>query len=236
MNNAARAHWVRFIASAFVGLLATTSVSGTESDPGIWAIFSTQGAFRGDDADSRWLYHFDIQARYFDLGSGVNQWLVRRAVVYKLSKQVNGWFGFARFRTSTANNITVDEDRLWQQLDWARGTMATGRTIFRTRLEQRFVSAGDDTALTLRLMVKYVRSTGYKGSYLLVGIEPFLDFLDTDWGGPSGLTQNRAFAGLVIPLSSSLTAEVGYMNQYFSLESRENQMNNLGIFQINGKF
>jgi hypothetical protein len=232
----ARTLWFRLIASPVLGWLATTCVFATESDPGIWAIFAVEGPLQRDNADNRWLYQIDVQARYFDLGSGVNQWLVRPAIGYKLSEQVNGWFGYARFRTSTTNNLTIDEDRLWQQLDWSGGTIATGKTTLRGRLEERFVSNGDDTALTLRLMVKYVRSTGYKDSYFLIGIEPFLDFLDTDWGGPSGLSQNRAFAGLGMPLNPNLAAEISYMNQYFSFESRENQMNNLGVIQIKGKF
>jgi len=90
MKRAARVQIVRFIALAILGWLATAPVAATESDAGIWAIFSTDGAFKSDGADSRWLYHFDMQARYFDLGSGVNQWLVRPAVGYKISGQVNG--------------------------------------------------------------------------------------------------------------------------------------------------
>ena len=78
MNNAGTRHWRQLAATVILSLCQCAPAVATENDPGIWAIFSTKGNFRRDATDTRWLYHVDAQARYFDLGSGVNQWLVKQ--------------------------------------------------------------------------------------------------------------------------------------------------------------
>ena len=217
-------------------LCRAAPVAATENEPGVWAVFSTKGAFRSSGTDTRWLYHLDAQARYFDLGTGINQWLIRPAVGYKFGGRVNGWLGYARFRTSTATGVTVDEDRYWQQVDWSAGTAAEGKTTLRVMFEQRSVSIGDDLGLTLRLMAKYERGFGNGGQYFMFGIEPFYDLVDTDWGGPSRLSQNRIFGGIGFPLGARLTGEIAYMNQYFAFERLENVSNHLGVVHLKAKF
>lgn len=205
----------------------------TEDNDGLWTIFSTTGAFRSDDGASRWHYWFDAQARYFDLGSGINQYLVRPGIGYKPGDNVSAWAGYARLRSRNRAGSVADENRYWQQLSWTAGQWNNGTFSMRARLEQRSLSTGDDLGLVLRLMTRYVRPFGADASsYVTVSLEPFVDLRDTDWGGDSGLGQNRLSIGVGWRVSKSLVLEAGYMNQYIFADSGEDRVNHLGVLNF----
>ena len=212
------------------------SGSATENDAGAWTVFSTTDAFQSDGQNSRWHYWFDAQARYFDLGSGVNQWLARPGIGYQISDNVKAWAGYARFRARNSAGDVADENRYWQQVDWTAGRWNGGRISMRVRLEQRSVSVGDDVGLVFRYRAKYVRPIGENGSTsLIVAIEPFVDLRDTDWGGESGLGQNRVLVGFGQRFGDRLSIEAGYMNQYMWRDNAENRVNHLGILNFKVK-
>ncbi|MDH3276284.1 MAG: DUF2490 domain-containing protein [Gammaproteobacteria bacterium] len=73
------------LAISVCGSLSAPAVATDDNDR-LWTIFSTTDAFRSDDGPSRWHYWFDAQARYFDLGSGINQYLVRPGIGYELGE------------------------------------------------------------------------------------------------------------------------------------------------------
>lgn len=227
--------YVKLLISAISVICMATplAASATEDDPGAWITFSTTDAFKTDGEDSRWRYWFDAQARYFDLGGGVNQWLVRPGLGYEISDNVNGWVGYARFRTRNSAGEVADENRYWQQIDWTAGRWNSGRLSMRVRFEQRSVSVGDDVGFVLRYMAKYVRPIGESGNTnLIIGIEPFVDLRDTDWGGEAGLGQNRTFMGFARRLSDRFSIEAGYMNQYLWRDDAENRSNHLGVLSF----
>lgn len=227
---------IRLAVVALACLAFPITGSATEHDPGAWVIFSTTNAFQSDGQESRWHYWFDAQARYFDVGSGANQWLARPGIGYEISENVTGWVGYARFRARNTAGDVAEEDRFWQQVNWSAGEWNNGRVSTRVRLEQRSISVGDDTGLVLRFMAKYARPIGATGSTnLIVGIEPFVDLRDTDWGGESGLGQNRVTIAISRRLSERLTIEAGYMNQYIWRDNAENRNNHLGVLNVKVK-
>ncbi len=204
------------------------TAAAVENDPGIWLTFSTSGELGSGDVDGRWRYWFDTQARYFDVGSGINQLLARPGIGYRFNSTTRGWFGYARFRTRGRSGATVDENRYWQQLDWS-----TGQWSMRARFEQRAVSSGDDIGLVTRLRVKYVRPiAGEESANLVLAIEPFVNLRDTDWGGESGLRQNRVVIGFGRQLNARVSIEAGYMNQYLWVDGGENRSNHFGVLHF----
>ncbi|MDH3364221.1 MAG: DUF2490 domain-containing protein [Gammaproteobacteria bacterium] len=64
------------------GSLSAPALAADDNN-GLWTIFSTTDAFLSDDGANRWHYWFDAQACYFDLGSGINQYLVRPGIGYR---------------------------------------------------------------------------------------------------------------------------------------------------------
>lgn len=214
----------RLLAAACCTVCVSSSPGAwaTEDEQGAWLAFSIMDAFRSGDEDSRWHYWFDAQARFFDPGSGVTQWVARPGIGYGVGDNLKAWIGYGRFNTRNHSGTVANENRYWQQLDWRAGGWLGGTITMRARLEQRSVSISDDTALALRFLTKYVRPVGRSGNKsLVIGIEPFVDLRDTDWTGDAGMSQNRTFIGMGFRLSDSVSVEAGYMNQYNWVDGSE---------------
>ncbi|MGD8810009.1 MAG: DUF2490 domain-containing protein [Gammaproteobacteria bacterium] len=217
--------------------VATQRSHAADDDIGAWAIFSATNSITRHGEATRWHYGFDAQARYFDFGSGANQWLVRPSIGYELDSGVRLWVGYARLRSRSRTGRTADENRYWQQIDWPARQWLNGQVTMRARLEQRSVSIGQDLGLELRFMTRYVRplaGTGEKN--LVLSIEPFMNFRDTDWSGKSRLSQNRTFVGVGWRAGTKLTMEAGYMNQYFWFDQSEDQSNHLAVLTFKTQF
>jgi hypothetical protein len=226
-----------WIASLIVALGSGMPVTAWAADDanGVWGVFTATGAIGAEDGSGRWQYLFDAQARYFDLGSGANQYLVRPGLAYRINDTVGAGAGYARLRARSASGNTAYEDRFWQQLTWSAGRWNNGNIAMRARLEQRLVSSGNDVGLVLRLSTKYTRPLGRTGkTSLILGIEPFVKLRDTDWSGSSGLGQNRTSIGIGWRASSKLTVETSYMNQFVWRDDDEDRRNH--ILVVNFKF
>lgn len=209
----------------------------TENDAGAWLVVSSSDAFGADDEPSRWRYTVDFQARYFDLGSGINQYLLRPGIGYSIGSNLSAWIGYARFRSRGRSGNVTDENRYWQQLAWSVGRYGGGTVTMRTRFEQRSVTAGDDVGLILRHLTRYSRPIGASGrTNLLLAVEPFVDLRDTDWGGDSGLGQVRTSLGISRMLNESLTVETAYMNQYVLADTGEDRSNHIALVHLRLSF
>jgi hypothetical protein len=69
-----------------------------------------------------------------------------------------------------------------------------------------------------------------------VSVEPFFDLNTTDWGGSTGISQNRAQLGLGMTVQPGLRLEAGFMQQYFYLDGRENTANDLAIINLKWQY
>ncbi len=207
--------------------------SASEDTVGAWMILSSSGPVDTHDAAGNWRYWFDAQARYFDIGSGSNQYLVRPGIGYSLGDNVSVWAGYARFRTRNRAGNVVDENRFWQQLSWTAWRGDAGVVTMRARLQQRSVSNGEDLGLVLRYQVKYAQPLGDSNdTRLIFSIEPFFALRETDWAGGRGLRQNRVFLGGGWEISDRLALEAGYMNQYVWADNAEDRSNHLGVINL----
>lgn len=220
-----------------LSVVMATDGQTADDAPGAWAVLTATDALPGATDSGRWYYWVDAQARYADIGSGSNQYLIRPAIGYKPGGNVSYWLGYARFRTRSASGNVVDENRYWQQLSWTAARRDRGVLSMRARLEQRDVESGDDVGLALRFLTRYTRPIGGSGTRrLILGIEPFYNFRDTDWGGKAGMAQNRVYAGIGWRVSANLTVDTGYMNQYIWRRSAEDRSNHLLVFNFRTKF
>ena len=209
-------------------LLESPVAHGVENAPGAWAIFSTTDSF---SEGGRWRYWFDGQARYFDIGTGFNQWLARPAVGYELDNGLRIWLGYAHLRTRGRSGSVFDENRFFQQVDWRAPEWHGGSLALRARLLQRSVDIGEDTSLLLRVMARYDYPLS-NGRTFIFSAEPFFDLRDSDWGGKRGFRQSRVFAGVGFPVGDHWTFETGYMNQYVVLDNAANRSNHLATINF----
>lgn len=222
---------------ALLGCGAAVNALAAEEEIGIWGIFSTDGAFGSAETPSRWRYAFDAQLRYFDIGSGINQYQLRPGIGYAVSDNMSVMAGYLYGNASNGSGRTVIEHRLWQQLGWNAVRWSHGTLSMRARLEQQSLSSGDDLGWRLRYMLKYARPLGSaQNTEFTVSVEPFFALRDTDWGADSGLTQNRTAIGLGWKLSPTFAIESGYLNQYVFVDDAEDRINHIAVVNFKVKF
>lgn len=207
-----------------------------DESPGTWIGGILTDDFAAAGTQGRGLFAVEAQGRYFDIGSGLNQYLLRSGVGYKLSGSLQAWVGYGRFRVRPGQGSPVDENRYFQQLNWSAGEYLGGELKVRARLLQRSVTNGDDVALVARLLLDYSRALNTANPTTLnLRLEPFYDLRDTDWGGKAGLTQNRIYAGLGWQLSQHYVLETGYMKQFLWRDDARNLSNHLLVIQLRAK-
>jgi hypothetical protein len=185
-------------------------------DSGLWLSFSATGKLPAplNNAKGSWRLWTDGQARFGDDFGRFSQGLIRPGVGYALNDMWTVWAGYAYVRTEQPYARTpTNEQRVWEQLSWQT---KAGRTDLssRTRLEERFNSAGSGTGVRLREMGKLMQPLG-KGTWLIaVYDEIFINLNSANFGPKAGADRNRVFAGPGINLGKPLRIELGYLNQY----------------------
>ena len=219
---AAKWRWLRrFIMFAFTANVVMLGFSPAAEaqyvDSGTWLGGSATGKLPPSINDVRgsWRLWLDAQLRFGDDSSRFSQGLVRPGIGYAFNSAWSVWTGYAYIRTDQPYASTPShEQRIWEQVTW---TGAPGGTELssRTRLEQRFHSAGSDKGWRLREMGKLIQPLGSKKIWAIAAYnELFVNLNSTDFGARSGADRNRVFVGPGIKLSKSVRVELGYMNQY----------------------
>lgn len=198
------------IAYALVLVAASPAAAETREDEQVWVNLTAMGAIAGDV-----VYFAEIQPRMGDGVSRLDQLLLRGAVGLKLSPSVTVYQGYAHVVVPTEGGKDVNEERSFQQLNWAMGKPWGGELTSRTRLEQRWRSDGGDTGWRLREMLRYEKplKPGTNTVNALVYAEGFLALNDTDWGARGGFDQLRSFVGVELGVKDATTVELGYLNQ-----------------------
>ena len=228
----ARAGWITALLFS-----CSTPILAAEDELGAWIIVSGNDPIRINGEPTPWRFAFDAQNRHVEDTVGFRQYLLRPSVGYTLDSGVQVWFGFGRFETEPANGRARFENRYWQQLNLKLGNFGGGTLSGRLRVEERLLSTGDDTAVVARVMLRYTKPFGNaRGQYWAFGVEPFIDFRDTDWGAEEGVSQNRVTLGIGRTVSEHLSVEMGYMNQYFFRQTRQDRSNHLATVNFRMNF
>lgn len=203
------------------------------------------GLFIDEPVSKRTALWFDGSWRRMDFGDAPQQVLLRPGVQFTLTPGVRVAAGYAYIATAPYGNLpaanATREQRTWQQLTL---THKGGPFTFshRYRLEQRWMHpllavAGSDEReagpTTYQNRLRY-QARGQANLFdLRFKTRPLIGFVWDELlmplGGPTQsftVGQNRATAGVGIPLSARTRAEVGYMNLYNAFSSRRaNEVN-----------
>lgn len=212
---------------AAAALAAAPVRAETRHDTQVWQQTVAQGPIKDD-----LVYILELQPRFGNDASELSQMMIRGAVGVKLSDKVSVYQGYAKVRTRPAGGNETREHRSFQQVNWSLGKPAGIALSSRTRLEQRWLSTGDDTGWRVRQTIRAAVPVKKGSKVALLGwVEGFVALNDTDWGARSGLDRVRSFAGLELPLSGKSTVETGYLNQYVKTPVGRDQMDH--IFAVN---
>ena len=216
--------------------LGAPQAFAAEESAGAWGVVSASGPLGAASSTGRWNLAVDAQARYFDIGSGASQWLLRPSIGYGFANGVELRLGFGRFRARSRSGRVVDENRPWQQIGLRLGSPGGGTLDFRGRLEQRSIDISDETNHTFRAMLRYRHIVGSAGTRIEANVEAFLALNDTDWAGSTGLIQERVYLGASRPISSRARLEIGYLYQVLESEAAPDIGNHLAVVRFDYRF
>lgn len=188
------------------------SPAWAEDDAQIWGSVVANGAVRGNLFV--WL---EAQGRATDDIGGGSQFILRPAIGARIGRDAHAVAGYAFIRTDPETGSTTNENRFWQQVQFAPVRSATGapRIISRTRLEQRTIEGRDGTGWRLRQLVRAQLPIARQGTVQAIAFtEGFFNLNSTQWGARDGVEQVRTFVGVGVPLAQRMRLEPGYLNQH----------------------
>ncbi|WP_288487692.1 DUF2490 domain-containing protein [uncultured Novosphingobium sp.] len=209
--------------------MAFPAAAETIQDEQAWLNLTAMGPIAG-----KVVYFAELQPRFGDGVSRVDQLLLRGAIGWKLSSTVTLYQGFAHVETPQRGGRDINEERSFQQLNLALGKPWGGELSSRTRLEQRWRNDGDDVGWRMREMLRYEKPLRPASDAVnaLVYAEAFVAFNDTDWGARSGFDQLRSFVGVEVGLPGASTAEIGYLNQVIDQTRGRTRVNHVASVSL----
>ena len=184
-------------------------------DEGIWTAYFSQGELNGPRIQSdNSLWWLDAHWRYSGDEFLFTQGIIRPGIGKRLNNKNSIWAGYAWIGEQIPG-FDIHENRFWQQ--WIT-TRQRGDVSFqfRSRLEQRFVSAGAQVGWRFRQLVRAQKPLKHRSDLLWVAWdEIFFHLRDTDWGAVTGYNQNRVFVGMgrIPHKRSPWRTEIGYLYQ-----------------------
>lgn len=202
----------------------------------LWVNYSGEHAIKG-----RWGIHFDAQWRRSDLGAIWQQYQLRPALNFQLSKDVLLTSGYAYTRAYPYGDFPVaaafPEHRIYQQMLVTK--RARSLTVQqRTRLEQRFIRYPNQTPWTyqnrFRHMVRVevpINSPDDPKRWYVPVYDEILLGIPPNYGART-FDQNRLAAGIG-RAHGRMKAEVVYMNQFIGQRNgRIFEFNNTLVFSV----
>lgn len=198
-----------------------------ESGFGNWWIY-----FGNKKISSKWNLHHEAQYRNYNAIGDLEQLLLRTGVGYNLSENNNnillgyGYILSENYISDSTKN-EVNEHRIYQQFI-TKQSFGRFSIAHRYRFEERFVE--DDFRFRFRyflaLKIALNHSSLIDKTWYLSGYNEI--FLADE--SPK-FDRNRLYGGVGYKLNSKVKFEVGYMNQFFELDSRD-QLNLIVSFSF----
>lgn len=219
---------MRSFVLGLISVLMLVTPARAQDDVQLWTALSVNGPL-GDD-DNRFLLWFDAHARYSEDVSRLGVSIIRPGVGYKVNNRLSVWLGYANVLSRADGRDTLTDNRIWQQATYTLARGPWGSISGRTRLEQRFLEAGDDTAHRIRQTFRISKPLPNSKWTLTAWNETFIHLNDTDSGIEAGYNQNRAFVGANVALSKKIKLEGGYLyNNIRRVGAPDSNNNNISI-------
>ena len=158
----------------------------------------------------------ELVARFSDDRNGLYEIENSLLLGYKLNDKVTAWAGYVHNPNYNSGDFTVMERRAREQLTFDNiAKLGKASLSARMRLEQRWRDGIDGTGWRVRPYVKLGVPLGGKTAPTLnLTNETFVNLNTTSFQSQDGLDRMRTAASLSFPLSSTLKAEAGYLNQH----------------------
>ena len=204
------------VAVFFVSLLPSSSFA-QESDLGNWLIF-----IGNKKINEKFNFHHEIQYRNYDAIADLEQLLLRTGIGYNLTDNANLLLGYGFIRSENYlsgldEKVEVNEHRIFQQFITKQKLGKFGLQ-HRYRFEQRFVEEDFKIRFRYFLGLSHPLWTNTENGHQLYASMYNEVFLN---GEQTVFDRNRLYGGLGYKLNPKLKFEVGYMNQFFNQDGRD---------------
>lgn len=214
----ARSAW-RQIAAVLLGLCLGAAAQAVQHEGGLWTTASVGGSLAERVAAS-----VAVQARFDDELGRRERLLVRPSLSYRVDPRLSLALGYdAHFIDAPAE---LTEQRSWQQATWRFGGSGV-RAAVRLRLEQRFIEDVGGTPWRARLRGQVTVPLAGR-PWFFIASEELLFGLNEERRGPAdGFDQSRTYLGFGRPLSSRVSGQIGYQNQFLDRGARDRMLHQL---------
>ena len=215
-------------------LIAASSVptaAGAWQDAQIWTTASATVKL----AD-RWRLSEELVTRFSDNRDGLYEIEAVSMLNYRPAKNVTVAAGYVHNPQYVGGDFTVMERRAREQVTIDNlAKIGPGKVSVRARLEQRWRDHVDGTGWRLRPYAKYSLPLAGKAS-LNLSHELFVNLNETSFQRQNGIDRMRNLISVSGPVSSKVSAEVGYMNQHGFVRGGKDSSDNIAYFALSASF
>lgn len=171
------------------------------------------------------LYTIEPQIRLIDRSEKYDQSLLNAGIGTAITSPFQIWLGQTYVNYAKTNDVAEDvgntvsnEYRIWEQLMWHRPFL--DGLASRSRLEQRHAFDSTNWAVRFRERAYWTMPLNDTLSFA-VSDEVFINLNSVPWVATSTLDQNRIFIGFFYKMTSNLSLNVSYINQYINRHPQE---------------
>ncbi len=192
--------------------------SGQDSNLGNWLIY-----IGNKKIDKHWNIHNEVQYRNYNAIGDLEQLLLRTGLGYTFNEGKNdfligyGYILSENYIENSDNKTSINEHRIFQQFT-SKQNIGIIKVNHRYRFEQRFVE--EDYKMRFRyflsLNIPLVKEDADSNHLYLSAYNEI--FLNTE---SSIFDRNRVYGGLGYHLNKNIRVELGYMNQFFESNGRD---------------
>lgn len=206
------------MATLVIALALPLFAVSQDSNLGNWLIY-----IGNKKINSKWNIHNEIQYRNYNAIGDLEQLLLRTGLGYTFNHNKNnvllgyGYILSENYINKTNAKLSVNEHRIFQQFI-SKQSIGKLKLNHRYRFEQRFIE--NDFKMRLRYFLGFNYPLQNKEAnknllYLSAYNEIFLNTKS------SVFDRNRVYGGLGYKFSENLKLELGYMNQFFENDARD---------------
>ncbi len=199
-----------------IGFIQSSVLRAQNSDLGNWLIY-----IGSKQINTKWNLHHEIQYRNYDALSDLEQLLLRTGIGYSFNEGQNnllmgyGFIHSQNHKENINNKTIVDEHRIFQQFI-AKQNVGLFKIQHRYRFEQRFVESDFKLRFRYFLGATMPLSKAENNKFYLSAYNEI--FLNSK---SSIFDRNRLYGGFGYSLNKNIRFELGYMNQSFETNSRD---------------
>lgn len=206
------------VAALVIVLMLPIFVSSQDSNFGNWLLY-----IGNKKLNSKWNIHNEVQYRNYNALGDLEQLLLRTGVGYNLTENNNnillgyGYILSENYIGDSNDKISINEHRIFQQFT-TKNEVGKLKLNHRYRFEQRFVES--DFKLRFRyflgLNIPLGKKEKTRNKYYFSAYNEI--FLNTE---TAIFDRNRLYSGIGYAINDKFKLEVGYMNQFFETNSRD---------------